>query len=212
MVHIPCPRGNATMIQEVEMTCDEKVSSYHYHRTMILWLLLIALPLTPAFAGPPATRPLDDIMKYQLQGVNLSMTIAQACQALEKNGFKADDPNTPAAKRLFWTYRRDNLTVGLQRHADDETLLVNITATLLPEKGQDVDVGAETMRIMASWETGVDDKDNPVCISREGAVKGKALFGSCAVRDTAKKIASYQATIVRNQSVEILIHTPPTEK
>ncbi len=116
------------------MTCDEKVSSYHYHRTMILWLLLIALPLTPAFAGPPATRPLDDIMKYQLQGVNLSMTIAQACQALEKNGFKADDPNTPAAKRLFWTYRRDNLTVGLQRHADDETLLVNITATLLPEK------------------------------------------------------------------------------
>ncbi len=89
-------------------------------------------------------------------------------QALEKNGFKADDPNTPAVKRLFWTYRRDNLTVGLQRHADDETLLVNISATLLPEKGQDVDVGAETMRIMASWETGVDDKDNPVCISREG--------------------------------------------
>ena len=194
------------------MTHDEKISSYHYLQTIVLWLLLIALPLTPAFAGQPATRPLDDIMKYQLQGVNLSMTIAQACQVLEKSGFKADDPDTPAAKRLFWTYRRDNHTVGLQRHANDEALLVNITATLLPEKGQDVDVGAETKRIMESWENGADDKDNPVCISREGAVKGKALFGSCAVRDTAKKIASYQATIVRNQSVEILIHTPPTEK
>ena len=130
----------------------------------------------------------------------------------KKNGFKADDPDTPAAKRLFWTYRRDNLTVGFQRHADDETLLVNITATMLPEKGQDVDVGAEAKRIMASWGPGGDDKNNPVCITREGAVKGKALFGSCAVRDTTKKIASYQATIVRNQSVETLIHTPPPEK
>ena len=82
----------------------------------------------------------------------------------------------------------------------------------MPGKGQDVDVGAETVRIMKSWENGVDDKDNPVCISREGAAKGKALFGSCAVRDTTKKIASYQATIIRNQSVETLIHIPPTEK
>jgi hypothetical protein len=89
---------------------------------------------------------------------------------------------------------------------------INITATLLPEKGQDVDVGAEAMRITTSWGTGADDKDNPVCITREGAVKGKALFGSCAVRDTVKKIASYQATIVRNQSVETLIHTPPKDK
>ena len=194
------------------MICDEIASSFYYHRTLILWLLLIALPLTPAFAGPPATRPPDDIMRYQLHGVNLSMTIAQACRTLEKNRFKADDPDTQAAKRLFWTYHRDNLTVGLQRHANDETLLVNITATRLPEKGQDVDVGAEAKRIMTSWGTGANDKDNPVCITREGAVKGKALFGSCAVRDTAKKIASYQATIVRNQSVEILIHTPPTKK
>ena len=66
------------------MICDEKLRLDHHHRTMILGLLLIALPLTPAFAGPPATRPPEDIMKYRLHGVNLSMTIVQACRTLEK--------------------------------------------------------------------------------------------------------------------------------
>ncbi|MDJ0784781.1 MAG: hypothetical protein QNJ22_22645 [Desulfosarcinaceae bacterium] len=183
-------------------------------RFFILWLLLAALPLTsmPAVAGSPATRPLDVVLNYQLHGVSLAMSVAQACATLEKNGFTSDDPDTPASDRLFWTYRRDNFILGFQRLADDETLVVNITATLLPEKGQEVDIGAEAKRIMASWGSGTNDKEDPVCITREGAVKGKALFGQCAVRDTTKKAAGYQATIVRNQSVEILTHAAPARK
>ena len=104
----------------------------------------------------------------------------------------------------------DNITVVLQRSADNETLLNQITVTRKAKNKQPLDIEAEAARITGTWSVGEDGK--PVCATRQGPYKGKAIFGECVVRDLSNQIALFSVNIVPMQVIHTLTHVPRKEK
>ena len=136
-------------------------------------------------------RPDEEVLKYELEGVRLTHTIAEAINILERRGFKLQDDGTDHNDKIMWYFTKAPVAMDISLFHDTRQIH-RIARNEKPEQGSKIDIAKEVARIEASW----GPKSDKVCVTKER--NGQAFFGQCAVSDPTKKRVAYYAQLLFN--------------